>query len=447
MIDASTVPLWSEAARRRSRARLASDTSCDVAIVGAGYSGLWLAYWLTELRPDLDVIVIERDEVGHGASGRNGGWVSALLPVSLGSLSRTIGDDATRRLQHEMFAAVQEIGEICSRHAIECDYSLGGSVSLVANEEQHRRALADIDDYARFGFADHARLLEPSRTREHLAIDLPSVFRTDCAAVHPRRLVDGLAEIVEARGVRVLERSPVHRIETGRVRSGSADVECRWSVDCREAFGAAQSHRRIVPIHSLMIATEPLSRTQWASIGLDRRQTFTDHRHQLVYGQRTADGRIAFGGRGAGYHFGSRVKPSFDIDDSVHDRLRTALVELFPILDSVRITHRWGGPLAAPRDWTWTVTLDQRSGRGLTGGYVGDGVTSAYVAGRAMAAAIVHGSSDFPLHGHRSPRWEPEPLRWIGINAMARLADVVDRRETRGRKSAILGRVFERLLG
>ena len=447
MTSSSGTPLWSQDVRSARRPALSGDTTVDVAIVGAGYSGLWLAYWLSCRRPDLEILVVERDHVGFGASGRNGGWASALLPVSLTSLARGLGEEASVRLQAEMFRAVREIELVCTQESIDCDYRLGGSVSLVRNDAQRVRAVADIDDYSRFGFDDHIRMLDRRETREHIAFDGDSVHRPDCAVIHPRRLVDGLAASIERRGVRIVEGTTVDDYGPGTVITDRGRVRSRWIVDCREAFAAASSRRRVVPIQSLMIATEPLNDETWDAIGLPNRETFTDHRHQLIYGQRTADGRLAFGGRGVGYRFGSRIRPSDGIHPRVHADLRRSLVELFPVLEDCAITHRWGGPLAAPRDWTWTVRLDHSSRLGITGGYVGDGVTSTFVAGRAMACAIDEGSTDFPLFGHRSPRWEPEPARWIGINALNRWAAFLDDREARGRKSDRSRRIFDRLLG
>jgi glycine/D-amino acid oxidase-like deaminating enzyme len=346
-----------------------------------------------------------------------------------------------------MFMAVREIGEIGDREGIDCHYHRGGTISLVANEPQRQRAEADIDDYRRFGFEDRVRMLDPASTRVRVAVGGEAVFRPDCAVVQPRRLVDGLASTVERRGVRIFEGTTVSSVRPGEVTTDRGRIRARFVIDCREAYGARTSGRRIVPIYSLMIATEPLDDAMWRTIGLPDRETLTDHRRQLVYAQRTRDGRLAFGGRGVGYRLGSRTDAGLERNTHVHDDLRTSMVELFPSLVDVHVTHQWGGPLAAPRDWTWTVDLDPGSGTGVTGGYVGDGVTSAFVAGRAMADAIVHGETNFPLFGHRSPRWEREPLRWMGINALSRLAGVLDRRESRGRSTGLLGRAYDRLLG
>jgi glycine/D-amino acid oxidase-like deaminating enzyme len=199
-----------------------------------------------------------------------------------------------------------------------------------------------------------------------------------------------------------------------------------------------------------MIATEPLPDELWARIGLAERQTFSDFRHVVIYGQRTGDGRIAFGGRGAPYHFGSAVQPAFDRDRRVHQALHATLVELFPMLADTAITHRWGGPLGIARDWFPSVGLDPRTGLAWAGGYVGDGVSTTNLAGRTLADLILERSTDIttlPWVGHRSPRWEPEPLRYIGINAGLRLASAADRAEERTGRTTWQARALDRVTG
>ena len=208
--------------------------------------------------------------------------------------------------------------------------------------------------------------------------------------------------------------------------------------------------RAIVPVYSLMVATEPLGDAFWAEAGLERRTTFADHRHMIIYGQRTADGRIAFGGRGAPYHYASSVEAAFDGEPRVHTLLRQTLVELFPALAEARFTHAWGGPLGIPRDWHSSVGLDRATGLAWAGGYVGDGVSTTNLAGRTLADLITGSDTDLvhlPWVGHRSPSWEPEPLRWLGVNAGLWTMKLADRSEVRNGKPSRLAGVMGRLLG
>jgi glycine/D-amino acid oxidase-like deaminating enzyme len=207
--------------------------------------------------------------------------------------------------------------------------------------------------------------------------------------------------------------------------------------------------RTLVPLYSRMIATEPIPESTWSEIGLHERETFADDRRMVIYGQRTTDDRIAFGGRGAPYRFGSGIDEHAAASSAIHDRLARTLVELFPTLDGVEITHRWGGVLGVPRDWRPSVGLDRSSGTAWAGGYVGEGVAASNLAGRTLAHLITGSDSDLttlPWVGHRSRRWEPEPLRWIGINGGLRLAGVVDDSEQRTGRTSRAASVLERIV-
>jgi glycine/D-amino acid oxidase-like deaminating enzyme len=230
--------------------------------------------------------------------------------------------------------------------------------------------------------------------------------------------------------------------------SVSADVVVRAT----EGYTARiDRHRRLLaPVYSLMVATEPLTDDQWAQIGLDGRPTFTEHRHLVVYGQRTADGRLAFGGRGAPYHFGSSVRPEHDRDHGVWSALRATLRDLLPVLEDVEFTHAWGGPLGIPRDWCASVGLDRSTGLAWAGGYVGDGVSTTNLAGRTLRDLVLGRSTDLtrlPWVQHRTRRWEPEPLRWLGINAGLQAMSFADREEELTGRSSRIARAMAPLVG
>ncbi|MEU8189895.1 NAD(P)/FAD-dependent oxidoreductase, partial [Micromonospora carbonacea] len=278
-------------------------------------------------------------------------------------------------------------------------------------------------------------------------------YTPHCAVVHPARLARGLARAVERRGVTVHERTPVTAIRAGAAVTPAGTVRAPVVVRATEGYtpGLPGQRRSVAPVYSLMVATPPLPEETWARIGLAARETFSDHRHVIIYGQRTADGRLAFGGRGAPYHFGSRVRPEFDREPRVFAALRRTLGELFPALGpQVPVTHTWGGPLGVARDWSASVGLDRASGLAWAGGYVGDGVATTNLAGRTLADLILGADSDLtdlPWVGHRSPRWEPEPLRWLAVNAGLRVMLSADRAELRTGRPARRAAVFQRFLG
>jgi glycine/D-amino acid oxidase-like deaminating enzyme len=437
------------------RPSLEGGLEVDVAIVGAGYTGLWTAYYLASRDPDLRVAVLERESAGFGASGRNGGWCSALFPASTAKLARMAGRDAAIAMQRAMHATVDEIERVVRAEGIDCHWARGGTVVLARSPLQLERAREEVEEARSFGFGERdLRLLDADEARGMLAATevLGGTWTPHCAAIHPLRLAQGLAGAVERLGVELFEGTEVTAIEPGVARTASGTVRARQVVRATEGYspGLPGLRRAIAPVFSLMIATEPLSAEQWGAIGLARRETFSDFRNVIIYGQRTADGRLAFGGRGAPYHFGSRVRPSFDREPAVFATLRRVLVELFPVLEGVEITHTWGGPLGVPRDWCASVGLDRSTGLAWGGGYVGDGVGSSNLAGRTLADLLTGRGSELtrlPWVGHRSRPWEPEPLRWIGVNGALRLALWADRSEARTGRPSRAAAALNRLIG
>jgi glycine/D-amino acid oxidase-like deaminating enzyme len=441
---------------RRARRPLDGDTDVDVVIVGAGYTGLWTAYYLARHDPRLRVVVLERAHVGFGASGRNGGWCSSILPMSLDVLAQRHGHDAAVRMQRAMVDTVGEIQQVADTEGIDCHFHRGGWIQLARNHPQVARARRVVDELRRYGATeDAARWLDPGDARELIGATslLGASFVADCAALHPARLVHGLAAAVERRGVRICEGTAVSRIEPRRAVTERGTVRAEVVVRATEGFTAQlPGHRRdLIPVYSLMVATPPLDDETWEAIGLRDRPVFNEAGWSIVYGQRTADGRIAFGGRGAPYHFGSAIRPRFDHHDRVRERLHHRLGELFPVLRDVELTHHWGGPLGIPRDWHCSVRLDRTTGLASAGGYVGDGVATANLAGRTLADLVLGRDTELtelPWVGHRSPRWEPEPLRWLAVNAAVRLPEGADRHEHRtDRPARVRARILTALTG
>lgn len=436
------------------RPALDGDTTADVCIVGAGYTGLWTAYYLNRLDPSLDVLVVEAETAGFGASGRNGGWCSALLPQGVEAIARAHGREAALAMRRAMIGTVAEVGQVVAAEGIECDWAQGGTVVVARSAAQLDRARGEVAADHAWGGVDGVQLLDADATREHVAISgaLGSTYTPHCARIHPARLARGLAELVERRGVRIVEGTRATAVEPSRVVTDRGVVTAPRVVRATEAWTSQlEGHRRdVVPVYSLVIATEPLPATFWDDAGLARGETFSEHRHLIVYGQRTADDRLVFGGRGAPYHFGSSVRPEFDIEPRVFTGLHQALVDLFPAVAPFEVTHRWGGPLGIPRDWHAAVRFDSSTGVASAGGYVGDGVSTTNLAGRTLADLLTGRSTDLtrlPWVNHRVRRWEPEPLRWLGVNAGLRLATAADAEEARTGRSSRLGPVLAKLTG
>ncbi len=427
----------------------------DVAVVGGGLTGLWTAYYLAESDPSLRIAVLERDVVGFGASGRNGGWCSALFAVSGERLDKVAGPGSGEAMRRAMVATVGEVGRVVDAESIDCGFAPGGTVVLARTGVQLQRARDEVASARKSGIPeDDLRLLSAAEASAMVgATDvLGGTYTPHCAALDPARLVRGLADVVEARGVAIYEQTEARLIRSGTVETSRGTVRAATVVRATEGYTRTLEgeERTLVPVYSLMIGTEPLPDAFWNEAGLSRRETFADHRHLIIYGQRTADDRMAFGGRGAPYHFGSAIRPEFDGDAGVHQALQQTLVGLFPALADAAVTHRWGGPLGIARDWFSSVGLDRQTGLAWAGGYVGDGVSTTNLAGRTLADLILGHDTDLtalPWVGHRSPRWEPEPFRYLGINAGLRLAARADHAEDKAGRATWHAKALDRVVG
>ncbi len=413
---------------------LVGRVDADVAIVGAGFTGLWTACYLKRLDPSLSVCLLEARYAGAGASGRNGGWCVGEMAGQPAAHEKKQPGSALRMARAAQ-ESVDEVGRFCREHGIDCHYAKGGSIFPAVNAAQWKRLGARVAAARELGLGEEdCRLLSARETEQH--IRLPGLrggmYTPHCAALHPYRLVRGLVRAARGMGVALYEESPVSALEGGRVRTPRGEVAARVVVRATEAYTDSidGQKRQIIPLYEHMVVTEPLPESTWQAIGLADRQTFEDARHMIYYGQRTADGRIAIGGLSASYRFGSRIDGRQSGLAVAYRRLERLLGELFPHVPAMAIEHRWGGVLGVPRDLYPSVGYDPATGFAWAGGYVGEGVAAANLAGRTLADLILEKRTtltELPWVNHRSPRWEPEPLRWLGTTAMTTLLRVLDR--------------------
>ncbi|MEM8924025.1 MAG: FAD-binding oxidoreductase [Actinomycetota bacterium] len=452
---AKTQALWlDQVGPIEPRDPLGGDRTVDVAIVGGGYSGLWTAYYLAMLDPSLDIAVIEKHHCGYGASGRNGGWAVGELAGSFEKYARLGGAEASMRLARAAFDAVDEIGRVAEAEGIDCGYAKGGTIRLARNAPQAERQTAEMEEVRELGFTeDEVRLLSATGAREYLnATEVRSgIYFAATAALHPARLALGLADAVERRGVTIWEQTGADAVDGDRVITDRGTVRARSIIRATEAYTPSLRgmRRTLLPVYSLMIATEPLDDAVFDEIGLHGRATFADDRHMVIYGQRTADNRIAFGGRGVPYLWGSRIARLAELHEPSHELIRQTLVELLPQVGGAGITHRWGGVLGIPRNWVPGLDYDAAAGHGFLGGYVGEGVAAANLAGRTMAelvAGVETERTGLPWVGARARRWEPEPFRWLGVRASRRILAAADDREYRTDREAGASFRLSRLL-
>jgi glycine/D-amino acid oxidase-like deaminating enzyme len=419
------------------RAPLEGDREADVCIVGAGYTGLWTAYYLKRADPSLEIVVLEREHAGFGASGRNGGWLSGLLAGSRERWAAEVGREPVIAAQRAMFATVDEVARVCAEEGIECDLAKAGSLDVARSEPALARLRERLEYHRSWGFGD-----DWYASDETAGVDgvLGAVFTPHCARVHPVKLVRGLADAVARLGVTIHEGTPVTAVDGDHARSARGTVRARHVVRATEGFSHELAPRRLIPMNSSMIVTGPLDDVP----GWTTPHTLRDAAHAFVYLQRTADGRIAIGGRGIPYRYGSRTDANGEVPPKTAAALRRRLADLFPSLADTRIDHAWAGVLGVSRDWCPSVTKE------AAGGYVGDGVATANLAGRTLTDLILGRDTELTRHPwarHRSKRWEPEPLRWVGIRTVYSLYRAADRIEERTHRASRLATLATRLAG
>jgi glycine/D-amino acid oxidase-like deaminating enzyme len=419
------------------RPALPGDATCDVAIVGGGFTGLWSAYYLKRAQPDLRVVVVEREIAGYGPSGRNGGWASSGIAGSPELYARRRGQDAVRRGLRETYATVDEIGDVVRRENIGCGYLKAGMLTAATSEPQRQRMLESERSAEKLGAGEQdVRLLTPAQAAEYARVAdcLAAIYSPHAARVDPGRLVRGLARACEQLGVTIHERTAAREIAPGLVRCDGGTLRADVVLRATEAYTTQLPGERLryLPLYSLMIATEPLPDAVWDEIGWRDGVMVGDRRHLFFYAQRTEDGRIAIGGRGAPYRLREPISERNERSGEVRARLERALRRHFPAAAEAAITHHWGGPLGVPRDWCTSIDFDRATGLGRAGGYSGHGVVSSNIAGRTLTDLVLGRDSELttlPWVGHRSRRWEPEPLRFLASRAIVRVLEGADRHE------------------
>ncbi|MFB6522215.1 NAD(P)/FAD-dependent oxidoreductase [Streptomyces sp. NPDC056401] len=436
------------------RTPLTGNTTADVVIVGGGYTGLWTAYYLKTAAPDLRVTVLEQKFCGYGASGRNGGWLYNGI-AGRDRYATLHGRPAAQRLQQAMNETVTEVIDTAAKEGIDADIHRGGVLEVARTPAQLSRLKAFHTAELAFGETDRELYdATDTRARINVADAVGSSWTPHGARIHPLKLVKGLAAACERLGVVIHESTPVTEIAPRRALTPYGTVRAPYVLRCTEGFTAALKgqKRSWLPMNSSMIATAPLPPETWSQLNWSDASTLGDMAHAYMYAQRTADDRIAIGGRGVPYRYGSRTDNDGRTQPATITALTNLLESFFPVLTGVEITHAWSGVLGVPRDWCATVTLDSTTGLGWAGGYVGSGVATANLAARTLRDLVLGDKSDLttlPWVNHRVRRWEPEPFRWLGVQALYAAYREADRREstTHTPTTTPLARLADRISG
>ncbi|WP_166828299.1 NAD(P)/FAD-dependent oxidoreductase [Brevibacterium limosum] len=451
----------------------------DLVIVGGGLTGLWSAYYARRAHPDWSITIIEARHIGYGASGRNGGWLSTLMPGNRAKFAEAVdrarkddpdgpvgsagldGVASVRAFQSALFDSIDEVLEVCATEGIDAHQVRGGHIDIAQSEAGLSRLGDLFEGNEKFGYgAEDMQFLDAEATRAHINVDgaLGSIFFPGTAAVDPALLTQGLARTLRESGVTICEATSARHIRKDSVATDRGPVYADTIFVCLEGYSdtvggelPGLNGRQVIPVFSSMIATEPLSAEAWESIGWEGRECLGDTAHTFIYAQRTADERIALGGRGAPYAYRSGLPGDGKVPAEVVDLLAGRLSSLFPDLD-FEVAHAWRGALGVTRDWCAGIFFDRQQRIGVARGYAGHGVTATHLAAKTLldrAAGASTPLTGLPWNDHFSGQWEPEPIRWLGIRSMYRIFGIADSWEaaTGAKKTSLLARFGSRLAG
>ncbi len=420
------------------RPALPGDTVADVAIIGAGFTGLWTAYYLMKAAPHLKVVVVEKEFAGFGASGRNGGWCMGTFAWNHERYARDTSRAAVLDMVKALETTVEEIAAVCRTEGIDADILPTEEMMVATNPAQMARLSSEVAHHQAWGNGHRVRALSAAEVSQRISVPgvLGAMTLSGMTRVQPAKLVRGLAEAAERAGAVIHEGTEVLSYAKGQIVTAQGRVTAPIILRCTEGFTATIPGRKRewLPLNSAQIATVPLPPEVWAKIGWDGHELIGDLNNAYCYCQRTREGRITVGARGVPYKFGSKMDKNGTPDPETIRRLTEVLHRHFPEAAAYPIDHAWCGVIGVPRDWCATVGLDRETGLGWAGGYVGVGVSTSNLAGQTLADLALGKTTaltKLPWVNRRVRKWEVEPFRWLGVHLMYRLLRKGDERETR----------------
>jgi glycine/D-amino acid oxidase-like deaminating enzyme len=424
----------------------------DIAVIGAGLTGLWAALSLKALEPAAEVAVVEQGVAAYGASGRNAGMLSETVDHSHGLAIQHFGEEEARRLARVGEQNVAELLAFLAEREIDCDYEPTGRLMVALTPAHVDEAARTVATAERLGLTTF-RLLDREAVRRELAspLYLGGVWVTGGGILDPVKLVDGLRAEAERLGVRVYERSRVDMVaEDGAgvsVRTAAGELTARRAVLATSAYThhllPSVTHR-FIPLYDYILVSDPLTTEQREAIGWRHRQGVSDGRTFFNYYRLTRDDRILWGTSEAAYYSGNRVDPACDHSPSHYADLRASFRRHFPALSGLEFPYAWGGAICS------TSRLTPFFGRALGGrvvyglGFTGHGLGTTRLAGRVLAHLALDRPSellDLQLVTRKPVPYPPEPFRSLAVSMVTRALRRVDQ----GKRPSLMLRVLDRL--
>ncbi|GAB4470680.1 MAG: FAD-dependent oxidoreductase [Anaerolineae bacterium] len=411
----------------------------DVTIIGGGFTGLSTAYHVKQADPGLRVVLLESHVIGYGASGRNAGFAMTLFGLTLGLTRSFFGEQAARQAHHYMERAVDYVGELVERHVLDCDYERPGFLRVATTEAYARRMHHEIELAHRLGL-DGIEWLDRDQVAERVRspLYLGAWWEPRCALVNPAKLAREMRRVCIALGVEVYERTPVTGIDRGQtleVSTPGGRVTTERLVIATNAWSHLIPGLRPcqVPAFTYIVLTEPLGQEHFEQIGWQGREGIEDARNLVHYYRLTPDNRLLMGGGDVSIAYGRDMDR--DQDETTWRALAAHIAQVFPTLATLRITHRWGGPVSVPVDMAPAIGRlgDERVIWSL--GCMGHGVSLTHLNGLTIAQMLRGERTELTATffvDRRAIPWPPEPLRWLASVAIRGYMRAEDRILERG---------------
>jgi glycine/D-amino acid oxidase-like deaminating enzyme len=399
---------------------LQGDATVDVAIIGGGYTGLSTAYHLKELDPSIDVLLLEQEAIGAGASGRNAGFGMTLFGLTLATTRLRFGAAGARQAHHYMEQAVDTLWRLIQQHGLECDAERPGFLRVATTPAYMRRIQHEIRLAESLGLEGISWLSgDEVRRRVDSPRFLGAWWEPRCVLLNPAKLAWEMKRVVTQRGVRIAEQTPVLEVSRAngryRIRTPGGTVNARKIAFATNAFSVhfPQLRARQAPVITQIVLTEPLGE-RLETLGWQGREGLEDARNLIHYFRLTADNRLLMGGGDVGLVYDARLPREYP--EPAFRRLAQFIPQVFPALSGIKIAHRWGGPVS--------VTMDMAPALGYLGrersavyslGCIGHGVSMTQYNGWTLAELLLERTSErteaFFVNRWTIP-WPPEPLRF-----------------------------------
>jgi len=433
MTDFREKSFWLASDEYTENKPLEGDITADVVVVGGGFTGLMTAYFLKKDDPSLDVVLLESDVIGYGASGRNGGFSMTLFGFTFSITAWWFGKEKAVEAHRYMEKAVDLLRDFVAENGIDCDYEHTGFLRVATSKTYEKRIRHEIDLVNSLGI-EGIEWIDSEKLAEQVRSPLYSGawWEPRCGILNPAKLARGEKRLVEGMGVKVFERSSVTEIERGekiKLKTTAGTVSAEKVVLATNAY----SHlipglkRKQVPVFTHIVLTEPLKEEHFAEIGWRNRQGIEDARNLVHYYRLTADNRLLMGGRSVSITWGNNMEK--DLNIGTFKALEQDIRDTFPVLKDISFTHRWGGPVSVPVDMSPAIGFigDERIVYSL--GCVGHGVSLTHLNGRTLGDLILGKKTDrtgiFFVNRKIKP-WPPEPLRFMASKAIKGVLDIQD---------------------